>query len=306
MAQNRKQLEALLGFIEKLGNEPGNEWFVERLRKKYGNVPEIPVISSIPQIDEIYEYCIEKVIQAQAKDFYKDIPFENIKETLINDFKKMEHWRRKDDFQEFCMALWQQIEAITNCLANNGEANEAIHKLYGHTMFRTEEGEVTIARYIIIPSSNFLEKVDPSKNITALPAIDKMRCVLFLSMYQPYKAKAFFDRNKYRYIAENINSIYQYRNLNHRGAQPNERQTKIYEEIDTQTSFYYLKFIGVLAAFIEMVATKPILSDEMRQYLQNLPEKKYKADIKADIKQVGFIPPEELERRSGTKKRKKI
>jgi len=274
--KHREQLEALLKFIEDLRKQPENKWFDEELKKRYGDTPNLSTISSIPQIDEIYEYCIEKVIQAQADDFYKDFPLEKIKKSLINDFVKMEHWRRRDNFQEFCMALWQQIEAITNHLANNVETNEAIHKLYGHPVFTHKA--IKIADYVLIKQKNqknqknLLEKID--SKIIDLPIIDKTRCLLFLSMYQPYKT-TFFDQNKYRYITENINSIYQYRNLNHRGSPPNDWQTKIYEKIDPKKSFYYFKFIGVLATFIEMVATKPIPSDEMRKYIQNLAEKKY-------------------------------
>ena len=38
------------------------------------------------RLDEIYELCIEKIIQEQATAFYKDFPIDEIRTRLIEDF----------------------------------------------------------------------------------------------------------------------------------------------------------------------------------------------------------------------------
>ena len=42
------------------------------------------------RIDQIYEYCIEKVVRQQAQEFYKDFPIKEIITGLVDDFCRME------------------------------------------------------------------------------------------------------------------------------------------------------------------------------------------------------------------------
>ena len=59
---------------------------------------------------------VEQKIEKQATEFYNSFPIQEIKDQLIQDYKKMEHERRRDDFENFCLCLYQQIENITNFL----------------------------------------------------------------------------------------------------------------------------------------------------------------------------------------------
>ena len=63
MAQNKEQLNKLLDFISELVKEPGNESFVKGLQ----DIPELSISpkidTSVLKTDEIYEYCIEKIIK---------------------------------------------------------------------------------------------------------------------------------------------------------------------------------------------------------------------------------------------------
>ena len=41
-----------------------------------------------------------------------------IKSKLIEDFIRMEHFRRDDNFEDFCLAMFQQLEGTINFLVN--------------------------------------------------------------------------------------------------------------------------------------------------------------------------------------------
>ena len=55
--------------------------------------------------------------------FYKDFNLPSINDELCNDYVRMEQYRREDNFEEFCMAMFQQIELIVNTLSNNNIEN---------------------------------------------------------------------------------------------------------------------------------------------------------------------------------------
>ena len=81
------------------------------------------------KIDEIYEYCLKKNLHEQAEDLYKDFPLVSIRTTLIEDYVRMEEARRRNDFDEFGLHLYQQIEAIVNTLSKD----EGLSAIVGET-----------------------------------------------------------------------------------------------------------------------------------------------------------------------------
>lgn len=104
MAKNKENLQKLLEFLDKsILHEQDNKWFVEKLRSKLLSSPD-------GRIDRIYEYCIEDIIRKQAEEFYVDFVLADIKDTLVKDFIRMEHWRRRNNLDEFGLAVFQQIE----------------------------------------------------------------------------------------------------------------------------------------------------------------------------------------------------
>ena len=50
--------------------------------------------SNNSEISEIHEYCIKQILHDQSKMFYKDFKLIEIKDTLCNDFIRMEQFRR--------------------------------------------------------------------------------------------------------------------------------------------------------------------------------------------------------------------
>ena len=106
MAQNKEQLDKLLGFISTIIQDPGNEEFTKKLRALVSPNGESGAFAvsagSNSKIDSIYELCIERIIHDQAVRFYNGFPIEELKSSLIADFVRMEHFRRKDNFDDFC------------------------------------------------------------------------------------------------------------------------------------------------------------------------------------------------------------
>ena len=126
-----EKFKPTLDKILRLANQ--NSEFDIELRKALEIVPSASSVSiSDEKIDQIYEYCIEKIIRKQATEFYKDFPLKSITLELIEDFVKMEFFRRKDDFGNFCLALYQQIENITNKLCEN-RSTRPMRELYRNT-----------------------------------------------------------------------------------------------------------------------------------------------------------------------------
>ena len=98
-----------------------NTEFDMELRKRLNVASANSVLSEDERINQIYEYCIEKIIKQQADEFYADFPLQSIKDILIGDFVRMESFRRKDNFGDFCLSLYQQIECMTNKLCEKKE-----------------------------------------------------------------------------------------------------------------------------------------------------------------------------------------
>ena len=74
-----------------------NPEFATALKEKVGTTA-ILAESSDSQLDEIYEYCIERVVRKQAEEYYASFPIEEIRQKLIKDYIRMESFRRKDNF----------------------------------------------------------------------------------------------------------------------------------------------------------------------------------------------------------------
>lgn len=124
MAQDRKQLEALLVFIDRLASEPGNEWFVEQLRNKYGRLDN--KVSKNKEIENIEKYlAIDYYLDKQDSIIdYSFIKDDITKQRLIADNREMlRYWygvrAHKKDFDEFSHCAVLQIEMLLNIYYSN-------------------------------------------------------------------------------------------------------------------------------------------------------------------------------------------
>ena len=70
-------LEKLIDFVIELSKLDENRWFKEDLSRKLlvNNSSEL----SSPQLDEIYEHCVYKIINEHAQRFYSDFKLFTVK-----------------------------------------------------------------------------------------------------------------------------------------------------------------------------------------------------------------------------------
>ena len=121
MPHSRENLAKLLNLVSQIANEAGNEWLLQELQLKFGLANELGLNNTEKSIKKIYELCVKEIIQKQAQNFYYSFKIDAIKTKLEIDFVRMEHFRRDDNFEDFSLALHQQIENIINHLTEKNE-----------------------------------------------------------------------------------------------------------------------------------------------------------------------------------------
>lgn len=189
MGQNKEQLNKLLDFIDELAKDKENAWFVGKLRDRYGQ-------TSDGRIDDIYEHCIVQIAREQAEQFYKDFPIKDLVPGLTEDFIRMEIFRRRNAFDDFSLAVYQQIERITNYISQISQLNDAIYKLMGHSAYivskQNPDGTRNDAINDRMPSSYQIAKLLFGKDafqksncyLRDQYAVDKIVCILYFVCYK--------------------------------------------------------------------------------------------------------------------------
>lgn len=293
-----------------------NTEFDMELRKRLNVASANSVLSEDERINQIYEYCIEKIIRQQADEFYADFPLQSIKDILIGDFVRMESFRRKDNFGDFCLSLYQQIECMTNQLCEEeSDLSYIAEKMWGCPAFlKIEQGKElsiynrssdrkfdrTIAELLLLGinkstgNTNAFEKSESP--LKALYAMDKIRTIVYFLGYKAMMKSSDYD--SFYEITSLLYDIYQCRNMNHRGSSQSQMQKNTIAKINPLKSLYYLKFLGVLAQYVEYIKEGYTYIPTILDFCKTISPKKIEGTT---IKQVGFIDPEELARR--TKKR---
>lgn len=268
-----------------------NTEFDMELRKRLNVASANSVLSGDERINQIFEYCIEKIIRRQANEFYADFPLRTIKDRLIEDYIRMESFRRKDNFEDFCLSLYQQIECMTNKLCEEGsDLSYITEKMWDCPAYLKIEkgkepsidsrsGDYTIAS-LLFPgnnrqsgNTNAFEKSRISSH--AQYAIDKINTIVY---FLGYKAMLkFSDNASFREIKSLLNDIYQCRNMNHRGGSQSEWQKGVTDRIIPLKSLYYLKFLGVLAQYVEYIKEGWGYIPELKKYSESIEKQKISA-----------------------------
>ncbi|HET7115602.1 MAG TPA: hypothetical protein VFI29_03895 [Hanamia sp.] len=255
MSNKKENLIKLLEFIDEVSNEPGNEWFKEKLYTKFRE-------PNSPAIDEIYEYCIRKIIADQADKFYNDFKLLPIKEKLIKDFIRMEQFRREDNFEDFCLGMHQQFEAIVNFLCDTQE--EFCNKIIldkNKPAYRIKNKDKTYSEYKLwqLILTTFKTQDDANKifdqKIIRWEYPFKLKAVIY---YYCFDGKI-WDYFRFKDYYDLLNEIYQSRNLNHRGGYQTENQKLITLRILSEKHKYYFKFLGLLEDFTTKTNSKTII-----------------------------------------------
>lgn len=241
-------------------------------------------MSEDERINQIYEYCIEEIIRKQANEFYKDFPLLSIKDTLIGDFVRMESFRRKDNFGDFCLALYQQIECMTNRLCEKKELSDITEKMWGYPAYLKVEkgkelsiynrsGDYTIASLLFRDKTNAFEK--SRKSLQTQYAIDKIRIIVYFLGYKAMMKGSDYD--SFIEITLLLNDIYQCRNMNHRGNSQNQWEKETFARIIPLKSLYYFKFLGVLAQYVEYIKEGWGYIPELKKYSDSIEKRKISA-----------------------------
>ncbi len=261
--------------------------FNEELRKRLDITPVAnSAIMDDERLNQIYEYCIEKIIQNQAEEFYKDFPIPTLIPTLVKDYVRMESFRRKDSFGDFCLALYQQIECVTNKICESATLSEITDKMWAYEAYikstdgkdpdiKERTGTYRIAD-LIFPFNNkngVSNAVEKSlKTLQNHYAIDKIRIIVYYFGYGAKMKSSDFD--SYKEITGLLNDIYQCRNTNHRGNTLTKYETETLNRILPMKSFYYFKFLGALAQYIDFIKTGSLTITDIAAYAKTLPSKK--------------------------------
>lgn len=271
------KLKSTLQKIKALADQ--NPEFANEMRKMFGNTsPAVSVSNSDSRINEIYEYCIEKVIRQQAEDFYKDFPLTTIKTTLIDDFVRMESFRRKDNFGDFCLALYQQIECISNHLCTNSKLSEIAENMWSLPAYVINDinntpsidkrisSDYNIA-YLVFGKAKAAEKAP--KALQSHYALDKIKIIVYFLGFKATMKSSDYDT--FFEITNLLYDIYQCRNLNHRGQNQTEWESQTLERILPLKSFYYFQFLGAYAQYINYIKSGFPSIDEILNYARNIP-----------------------------------
>ena len=285
MEENKKAAIEKILLLVKQDSE-----FNEELRKRLKIVPVAnSVIIDDERMNQIYEYCIEKIIRRQAEEFYKDFPISSLVPTLVEDYVRMESFHRKDSFGDFCLSLYQQIECITNKICESATLSEITDKMWAYEAYvKTTEGKDLDLKErtgtyriadLIFPFNNkngVANAVEKSlKTLQNQYAIDKIRIIVY---YFGYGAKMrSSDFEGYKEITGLLNDIYQCRNTNHRGNTLTEYEQDTLNRILPMKSFYYFKFLGVLAQYIDFIKVGTPVINDIAAYAKTLAPKKVEA-----------------------------
>jgi hypothetical protein len=256
MIYKKNNLIKLIKLIDEISNQAGNEWFKNELDKKVTKNSSV-VISA--EIDDIYEYCIKLILKDHAEKFYADFKLLDIKEKLIEDFIRMEKFRRDDNFEDFCLAAYQQLESIISKLVTNSVFVEyfrqnkdtpALLKFDFDTQAFVRKGNQTIGKLIFLTGDNTKINNFLSGPVNNWYFNHKFRAVLYLFYFNKEikNNTDSFDR-----IYSIGNSLYQGRNLNHRGAVQSQYQQDVIDDLIPNQHKYYFRFLGFLEEFITSI-----------------------------------------------------
>ena len=186
------------------------------------------------KLEHIYEYCIEQILEHQSKSFYKHFTNCPFYSQLVYDYKRMERFARRNEFGDYSLALFQQIECLLNVIFASNDFVDAINKMWDYVVYfnKKKNSNVTIAN-VIFGYDDYLDKGlerAEKKNFTVR---DKLRIVIFF----------------FKHFEDILNDIYLCRNTNHRG---NDYSEDKYEDYLSKSSYTYFLFGWSLTQFMEM------------------------------------------------------
>ncbi len=259
---NKVELEKFLDFIEDISSRSGNEWFGRSLIQRLGSSFSMKANWPAPensQLKDIYEYCIANVLEQQAVNFYKWVDDVNLKETLISDFIRMEKFRREDRFEDFCLAAFQQVEAMVNFVLNkNGEYlvrgaaelhNPAFSRYSSEVRKKIRVDGNTVGEYLFGNKSNKPASLNVDNSfqrpIARWEAFQRVKLMVYYHYYDGEMNYSEVDSQFSLFIM-----LKNMRDANHRNTEAVEdRKQREVEDIRSNRAKYYIKFSDLLIQF---------------------------------------------------------
>lgn len=295
MGQDKKQLEHLLSFVSAVYNDPDNKEFAAGIQAMIKKDLQGDKASWSGKIDEIYEYCLKKNLHEQAEDLYKDFPLVSIRTTLIEDYVRMEEARRRNDFDEFGLHLYQQIEAIVNTLSKD----EGLSAIVGKMMlqpacirtfefvegengkkekrnYTSEEltptkrvGKLTVAEMVLIMGEDQERNAAKiQKTLSQHSALDKLYLILYFVCFHAMIYDTVWE--SWKTNRSLFSTIYNVRNHVHREGNSSEKQKEAYDAAVSRKSQSYLSFLSALVFLVDRVEKGFPVSKELADYADSL------------------------------------
>lgn len=275
MGQDKKQLEHLLNFVKAVYSDPDNKEFVDGIQSMIKNDLQEDKTSWTGKIDEIYELCLSKNLREQAEDFYKNIPLQTIKQTLVERYIEMEEARRKGNFDDFGRCLFLQLECMVNTLVKDKELCEIYQNMiYAPSTLDTSDWQNLSVdkRY---PHARPIWKIlfgseaNKGKSLEKLSTTDRLIVVYYFICHQAMLVNselAQFTTDKFLYI-----DIYTIRNHDsHEGSVPTEWQKERYETVHKNEGQSYLRFTSALLTFVEGIEKGYPIDSKLIQYARTI------------------------------------
>lgn len=264
MAASLESFCKLLDWIDRMVSVRGNEPLRAELQRRYDNSCDNPQTP----YDDIYELCVEKIISSQAHAFYHDFPIREIRDQLIADFIKMEHFKRRDNFDEYCMALYQQIEAVVTTLSSEAYRLDGyVRNRLAHRAFpKSPQNNQSIAEFLY--GTKYMQSVS-STPLHSMQARSKSYSILFFVCFEGILENQSYD--EYKILKRDIQDIYAMRNRNHRGVGGrSDEEDKKYELLVSQKPILYFQYAWTLSLFMRKITEAyPKIETWQKETLQN-------------------------------------
>ncbi|QQU02184.1 hypothetical protein [Myroides odoratus] len=251
---DQKKSREFIAFLSELMRKEENSWMFSELLSSLTKDGYIKNGVDDTLLLDIYEHCLEKNLRQQAENFYRDFPLVQIKDQLIIDFIAMENARRRNNFYQFALSIYQQFENINNYIFDT-----EIKDLW-------DENRTSIVSKVCLSDNK--KKLYATKEA---PFITEQEMLLrnskdkevrwfsnrkfFIVLYYFFYKRSLTDFN-------NVNSLNDFtwlfkelsdcRNKVHRGdgKENTDSQNETIAKVETNTAQYYFKFYYLLEQFV--------------------------------------------------------
>ncbi|HEX5001543.1 MAG TPA: hypothetical protein VFW78_03530 [Bacteroidia bacterium] len=225
----------------------------------------------------VHEQAVEPVIFKQAQEFYGCLGIYNLLSTevqrkLVSDFVEMEHQKRRDDFERFCVSIYQQLECVINAIYENSTLFDKFKldrklQLITNTWYnkitqqqdKSRKGfslESTILRIKFKPSNKYYTGADYDNYFKDATKNDIKEILqrFRLLVYYLYFDEEVLSEERFKDILLTFEEIKLMRNKTHRGGMQYDTQKQIINRVESAPYLYYLKFHGFLMDFMNQIS----------------------------------------------------